>query len=256
MIKSGRKNFCYCIAVFFAICFVCGCQKTQSEDYQLIVDHFKEMVIQQDEDSAAFDQVLETTGVYIKDSTEDHLKEAREAVQKQIDAFSEESESYEVMEMDDDFLKLLDEYGIDAAEYKVVAEMGNVELSSYIDSLTVLKYYLDAETEGDLLRETLEFIYEQDVAIQEYTRRFYFCQINYFFAEWDEELTAYVKDTIMTDLKSFWFDDMKWETDKKTIEDKAMIYTNQIAEELDKLMDDIGRHQEELYQMEKEAVIE
>ena len=254
---SGIKKLCCGATVFAAACLgsviLSGCQKKQSDDYKIIVDNFKEIVFFQDENSAAYDQVLEQAEAYIKDSTEENLAAAREAVQEQIGLFTETCDTYEIPPMDEEFLELLDKYGIDAVEYKVVAEIERANLSSYIDSLTVLKFYLDAETEGDLLRKTLESVYEQDVAIQEYTRRFNYCQINYFFAEWDEESTAYVKETIMPGLKSFWFDDIMWETDKKTIEDKAMIYTNKMAEELDKLMDDIGRQQEELYQMEKEA---
>lgn len=237
------------------VCFLlAGCSAVggkKKEYYKKIVDDFAGITLLQDQDGGAYEKALEAVGIYLKDSNQETLNEARAAVSKTIERMEEDSSSMAEYEMDEEFKELLIKYGLDPEEYKINADMRSGYLAGYISSLQYLEYYLENEGTGSVTRESLEFTYQYDVEEQEYMGGFYYSGINYWFAEWGEEETAYVKQQVVDKLQYLTAEDPVWEKSRDAVERRLNVYLDTIEKHMDQWLDFIGENQEDLYQMQK-----
>lgn len=227
----------------------CG-KSSQSGDYQRLVDGFGEIFLLQDADSAAFDEALAAVGRFLEDDTLSNLMDADNAVQSCLDRFSEISSTYESPGTDPAFDKILKAYGIEPEEFVIEADMRVSNALEYMNSLNMLAIYLDYENRNTLGRDAFVFLYEQTVRIQEYSRRFSFYGINYYFAGLDGTALDYARAQVITQLKSFYFDDLAWETDRDVIESKGLAYLNQMESEKEKVSEEIGRQRKKLDELQ------
>lgn len=250
-----KKRVLHMAIVLSAGLLLAGCGsggKKADEDYKKIVDDFAAVTLVQDQDNGDYAKALESVGVYLNDSTPESLKEAQTVVRETIEKMEEVSSSGPAYEMEPGFSELLSKYGFDPEEYQINADMRKGYLAGYIDSLGYLEYYLQNEGEGSVTRNSLEFTYQYDMEEQEDMKGFYYCGINYWFAEWGEEETAYVKQQVLDKMESFTVKDPVWENSRDAVERKLTVYLDNIEKHMDKWLDFIGENQEDLYEMEKQ----
>lgn len=245
-----RQNRCHMavtlLIVLLTAISICACSSKTDNDYKLLVDRFSEIFLPQDLDSAAYDEVLQLVGRYLNERNLGHLMDAREAVDDQIEAFTSLSMAYESPVVDEEFTKVLRKFEIEPEEFCIQADMRVGELLSYVESLNILKLFLD---NSDTDRVTFEFIYTQSVNVQEYSRRFNYYGINYYFAGLEGQQLEYAREKVMSQLSSFYFEDMAWETDRDVIEAKGNSFLSRLEEERDKISGEIGRQQKKLDEM-------
>ncbi len=228
---------------FVSAAVVCACTSRVDDDYKLLVDRFSEVFLPQDADSTAYDEVLEQIRRYLDDRTLGNLMDARDAVDGQIEAFTSLSKAYESPVIDEEFARVLRKFEIEPEEFRIQADTRVGELLSYVDSLNIFKIFLD---DSDADRETFRFIFNQSVDVQEYSRRFNFYGINYYFAPLKGEQLEYARDVVVSRLSSFYFEDMAWETDRDVIEAKGNAFLTRLEEERDRISAEIGREQKML----------
>lgn len=253
--EEGNMRMKQAVSVLLACVMLAGCSAgggKKEEGYKKIVDDFAEITLLQDQDGGAYEKALEAVGIYLKDSNQETLEKARTAVRGTIEQMEEDSGSMTEYEMDEEFKELLIKYGLDPEEYKINADMRSGYLAGYISSLQYLEYYLENEGPGGVTRESLEFTYQYDVEEQEYMGGFYYTGVNYWFAEWGEEETAYVMQQVVDQLQYLTAEDPVWENSRDAVERRLNVYLDTIEKHMDQWLKFIGENQEDLYQMQKE----
>lgn len=250
-----QKNRRVEIAVFSAVFLLAGCagDEERPSGYRDIVDDYAEILLNQDADSAGYDEALLAVGAYLENPGEDELLEAETAVKDAISRLEEAEESFEPKTLDGNFSKLLKEYGIEPEEYMMMADERAEYLYDYVSSLKAFEEYLSYEKEDDLTRDALKAAYEMASKEQEVWRAYHYCGINYWFAGWEEEETDYVRQKAHDNLQSFSAEQEAWQDDRDAVEQRMTFYLNQMEELMQERADDLGERQEELYQMEGET---
>lgn len=250
-IMSKIKVLMMAITAMFLTISLASCgQSSQSGDYERLVDGFGEIFLLQDGDSAAFDEALAAVGRFLEDDTLLNLKDAENAVEACLEQFSQISSTYESPATDAAFDNILKAYGIEPEEFRIEADMRVSSALQYMDSLNMLAVYLDYENRNTLGRDAFVFLYEQTVRIQEYSRRFSYYGINYYFAGLEGTALDYAREQVITQLRSFYFEDLAWETDRDVIEAKGLAYLNQMEAEQEKVSEEIGRQQKKLDELQ------
>lgn len=246
-----RKKRVLIFILITALLLLTGCKSGKtSDDYMTIVDDLALIALQQDQDSAAYDKVLDAIGDYIENSGPEKLVQTLAltgASIKQMEADSGESVPYE---MNEDFSELLVKYGIDPEEYRINANIRSAYLAGYLESLKLLEFYLENEQFGELqiTRDGLTSTYLRAEEEQRCERAFNYYGINYWFAEWDKKGTAYAQEKIVDHLESFVTEECVWETSRPAVERKLDLYLDQIAAIADEITEFHGESQERLYE--------
>ena len=250
-----KKQISGGLAGILAMVLLAGCAKgiDNPENYKTIVDDYAVFTLEQDGDSAAFDEALGAVGLYLEDYDDNSLQNARSIVEKTLNNMEAEAADTPSYELSSDLGALLNEYGLDEEEYVINANMRVSYLSEYIDSLKTLQYYLDLELQEDrdLLRDDLEFLYQFQTACQTCERGYYYYSINYWFAGWEGSQKEYVEEKVIRHLKSYAAENAVWEDNREAVEQKMSLYLDQIQELGNRMQEHIGRSREELYRMEQ-----
>ena len=98
------------------------------EDYQTIVEDYKELFLPLDQINYQYDCALETVGDYIGGKV--NLSETEEKVNDTLSIIMEEKEkNYSYRKLEDEQISLLEEYGINAEEYET---FGNSLREEYV----------------------------------------------------------------------------------------------------------------------------
>lgn len=238
-----------------AALLLAGCKNKEQvgkEDYEIIVDDYAKILLLQDSDSADYDRALEAVGSYLKEPDEETLKTARSFVQETVSQMEETSSEITSYEITEDFSDLLKEHGIEPEEYMMNADARPEELADYISTLQTLEEYLGYEETDDLTRSDLSEQYEMAVRVQEIMKNYNYCGINYWFAGWEEEAVSYVKQQVQDKLASFYAGQEAWQDDRDAVEQRMMIYLNELEELLEEWADRIGERQDEQYQLQND----
>ena len=115
------------------------------------------------------------------------------------------------------------------------------ELSEY------LEYAEDSMDDYDRLVEA----YGQYKDIQDYMKGVnYYANFNYWFAEWDEEMTEYVQKEVTSEIKSCISEDFVWENDRDVVERKAMRYMDDLEDYIEVLAKNTGEERERKLEQE------
>ena len=127
--------------------------------------------------------------------------------------------------LDEEQIVLLEKYEIDAEEYETFGNSIEDEYICIICNLAELADDLYYAKESGPGYENLVSDQEKYKELQELRKGYhYYKNFNYWFADWNEEMTDYVQTQISPELKSFVSKDFVWEKDKDTAERKAMSY--------------------------------
>ena len=222
--KKKISLFIICLTLSGSISIIGSSSVFAQEDYQTIVEDYKELFLSLDQMNYQYDCALETVGDYIEGKI--NLSEAEEKVNDTLSIVMEEKEknySYRILE--DEQISLLEEYGINSEEYETFGNSLREEYVYIICNLAELAddlYYAKKSESG---YETLVSDQKEYKELQELKKEYhYYRNFNYWFADWNEEMTAYVQDQVSPELKSFISGDFVWEKDKDIAECKAMDY--------------------------------
>ena len=245
--KMAVGIICFFLFFFFS-------NANASEKEQEILEDFKTVIVPQDEDSYMYDKVLKAVGKYVEEPDNNHLEKAVKCMQETLEQFEQREKESENLsyEMDRDFAELLVQYHINPEEYQMNADVRLIYLQSYEQSVSLLLYILEQKEQNKDVDAMIEILYRQNTTVQDCMRKSRFYEINYFFCDWEEEQVKLLQETILSQLKSFTQQGQPWEQDKKVIENKILVYTEQLQDIIDELSEQIGEKQEQLYRIEQE----
>lgn len=194
------------------------------EDYRKIVEDYKTLFLLLDQVNYQYDCALETLGECIDGKIS--LSEAEEKLNDTLSIVMEEKEkNHYYCKLDEEQIVLLEKYEIDAEEYETFGNSIEDEYICIICNLAELADDLYYAKESGPEYENLVSDQEKYKELQELRKGYhYYKNFNYWFADWNEEMTDYVQTQISPELKSFVSKDFVWEKDKDTAERKAMSY--------------------------------
>lgn len=231
-----------------------GINSGTAPEYMEIVDDMAPIILTMDQESLAYDQILEKIGTYVEDPQAVGAEETRELVQAAIADFESASQEAEPYAMEEDFAKLLIAWGIDPEEYQMNADARESNLGRYITRLQTMDGFLELEawyenTEAD---SDFAYMYEYNLKEQECLRGYEYYSANYWFADWEEEAAAYAQEQIAGKLQSFVTEASVWESSRQAVEQKMLVYLEELEDQTEEMAAHIGQAQEELYRLEKE----
>lgn len=222
-------------------------------DFAIVVDEFKEALLPMDNDGYIYSNAVQTVCDYT-----DGKATQQEAIDAVVQAYSElEKAESEIEEktLDEDTENILKEYGIYPEEFEVFINFRTQDLSTYIENLSYLYYYLqnDVEYNSEFNTNNLIFVSKIDRLIQENNRDYYYyANINYWFVDRTDEEVEYLLQELDKDLKwcSVSEDEYVWENSAEIVEEKAMQYMNTYEEYLNLFAEYLGLSEEESEEMD------
>ena len=130
---------------------LCGClagcglrgSKKDLEERRAIIDHYKTVMLTQDQDSARYDQMLSMVRDYIEEPGEERKAETQTALWELIDRMEEECAGLDTWTAPQDLERMLANQGISVVEYESNANGRYTGLKDYIQDLSFLDYYLE-----------------------------------------------------------------------------------------------------------------
>ncbi len=214
----------------------CGAKET---GYQKIVDEYAKLFLAADEDGKIMWDGLELIGDYLNGNLEQ--KDAISNLREKIDTLYERMDGVQTYSVDSEFSETLEEYGILPEEFELLGNSRKTWIQDSVSMLEFLQEYLvNAEVTTDDYAE-LQFFHELYVKIEECERAyFYYACINYWFAEWDEEQTAYVQAQVIDKLQAYYSEEYTWETSRAMTEEKTMLYLDEMEEYMNLMAERIG----------------
>lgn len=230
-----------------------GNRKKEAEDRKTIVDDYAQIMMLQDQDSQAYDQVLEEIGAYLEQPDSDKQEKLLELMENTIQDMEKLTDSYVPYQADQEFAKLLDENGISSAEYEMNANGRYQMLAMYIQDLTFLEFYVESADYDEIAMNELDEAYKEYVENQKDMQGYNYTGVNYWFAGWEAEDVEYVKEQVLKRFLSFSVENPVWETERDAVEVRMNTYLNRIEERLDQSAERLGEKQERLYELEKEV---
>lgn len=222
-------------------------------DFAIVVDEFKEAFLPMDNDGYIYSQAVQTVCDYT-----DGKATQQEAVDAVVQAYSElEKAESEIEEktLDEETENILKEYGIYPEEFEVFINFRTQDLSTYIENLSYLYYYLqnDVEYNSEFNTNNLIFVSKIDRLIQENNRDYYYyANINYWFVDRTDEEVEYLLQELDKDLKwcSVSEDEYVWENSAEIVEEKSMEYINIYEDYLSLFAEYLGLSEEESEEMD------
>lgn len=222
--------------------------------YQEIVADMASIILPMDQESLAYDQILTVIGAYIEDPQDMGAEETRALVRDSIADFQSAAQEAAPYAMEEEFARLLIEWGIDPEEYQMNADARESYLGRYIARLQTMDAFLEMETwyEDAGVNPDFAYLYQYNLLEQESIRGYEYYSANYWFADWEEEAAAYAKEQIADQLQSFVTKDSLWESSRQAVEQKMTVYLEQLEDQTEEMAAYIGQAQEKLYQLEQE----
>ena len=247
------KKKIYMIAACMAAGSLTGsCPVSAREGYQSIVEEYKKIFLVMDEVSYEYDCVLTAIGDYVEKKA-DH-SDTTETVKNIIDTLKEQKDNLEVYTLDDEMSDLLEEYGILPEEFEAFGRSQEDEFTDTISDMEELLEYLSYAEDSENDYDRLVNAYKEYKDIQESMKGVnYYANYNYWFAEWNEEETAYVQENVTPEIKSCISKDFVWENERDVVERKAMRYMDDLEDYIDVLAKHTGEARERQMEMEQEV---
>ncbi|MCD8133553.1 MAG: hypothetical protein LUE19_06840 [Clostridiales bacterium] len=234
------------------VCVIAGmtavlsaCQGTVNDDCQEIVQEYAGLFLEMDEDGYLYSSALEAVGDYLSGDTSQ--TEALETLDAVMEEMEDRRDSVGTYTVSSEMSALLEDYGIMPEEFESFGNTRDSDLYNYLLSLeTVYGCLLYAE-EFSFQYENLSYYYELDTGIHESERGYYYygC-LNYWFAEWEEEQVDLVREQVINQLKDYLPETYIWETDPDVVEQKVMLYLDEVEAYLENMTERLGEQTESL----------
>lgn len=205
------------------------------EDYQTIVEAYKTLFLPLDQGSYQYDCALETVDDYIEGKVD--LSETTETVNNTINLLMEEREQkLGYYYLDEEQKSLFEKYEINVEEFCEFESNRGYEYVGMILNLAELSDDLCYVEKSDSGYETLVSDQKEYKEMQELRKGYqYYRNFNYWFAGWNQEMTDYVQEQVMPELKSYISEEFTWENDKAAAESKATSYMDKYEEAAQRL---------------------
>ena len=205
------------------------------EDYQTIVEAYKTLFLPLDQGSYQYDCALETVDDYIEGKVD--LSETTETVNNTINLLMEEREQkLGYYYLDEEQKSLFKKYEINVEEFCEFESNRGYEYVGMILNLAELSDDLCYVEKSDSGYETLVSDQKEYKEMQELRKGYqYYRNFNYWFAGWNQEMTDYVQEQVMPELKSYISEEFTWENDKAAAESKATSYMDKYEEAAQRL---------------------
>lgn len=228
----------------------CASKKAQEELAQrkAIVDDYAKIILLQDQDSAKFDKALAVVDAYLADASAEQKNAAQDTIQEMIAQMETDSAACETYEISEELGQMLEAHQISRVEYQMNADSRLTYLQDYIQDLTYLQEYVSYADESDADRKALQTYYDFAVEEQRLMRSYNYIGINYWFAGWGEEETAYIRQEVLEQLVSFSFADAQWQDSRDAVEASMNGCLDSLEELYNEWAAHIGESWEELNQ--------
>ena len=221
-----------------------------SEDFYRVTENFSRLFFALDSDGARYDQVLDAVNQYL--SEEISQQQAVEILEQAVSEFEQTLNTLDVITIDSQLTENLRSCGISPEEYEAFANSRPNDLQSLqIRTSTLLDYLQIADVLEDSL-ENLRFMFEADAAEQDSLRGYYYygC-LNYWFTSAGETELDYLQQTVIDQLKAYIPDDPIWYSDTALVEERTMLYLDDLEKVVDLTAAHVGEQQTDLYQEEQ-----
>lgn len=248
-----KKLLSVFLSVLMTVSFLTGCgeqknnqpnessSKTDIGDFAKVVDKFKEAFLPMDNDGYIYSEAVEAVCDYI--DGEKSFQEASDALTEAYEILEKAESEFEEQTLEEEFHDILMEYDIMPEEFEMFINFRIQDLSSYVENLNTLYYYLQSAEFSELDKNNLKFVSSIDRLIQENNRSYYFyANINYWFVNRSQDEVNYLLEELEKDLKwcSVSPDDYAWENDSEIVENKAMQYLDIYEEYLNLYAEYLG----------------
>ncbi|MCC8028201.1 MAG: hypothetical protein LIO75_00065 [Lachnospiraceae bacterium] len=222
-----------------------ACQGAADDDCGEIVQEYASLFLEMDGDGYLYSQALEAAGDYL--SGDVSQAEALETMDTVMDEMEDRRDSVEEYTVSSEMSVLLEAYGIMPEEFESFANTRDSDLYSYLISLETVRGCLLYAEEFAFEYENLSYYYELDTGIHESERGYYYygC-LNYWFAEWEEEQVDLVREQVISQMKDYLPSSYTWETDPDVVEQKAMLYLDEVEAYKESLTEHLGEQKEDL----------
>lgn len=244
------------LAIFAGIIIavgITGCTSSKNQEElaqrKAIVDNYAEIILLQDQDSANYDKALSAVEAYLADPSTEQKNVAQDTIQDMAAQMETDSAACESYEISEELGQMLEAHQISRIEYQMNADSRYTYLQDYIQDLTYLEEYLSYADEGDAFMEDLQVTYRFMEEEQRLMRQYNGIGINYWFAGWGEEETAYIRQEVLNQLTSFLTEDMQWQDSRDAVEESMNACLDQVEELYNEWTAYIGESWEELNQM-------
>lgn len=242
----SRMTGMICVCMLL-LSFLPACQGGVDDDCNEIVQEYAGLFLQMDEDGYLYSTALEAVGDYLDGDISQ--TEAMETLDDIMDEIENRRDSVETYTVSSGMSTLLEDYGIMPEEFESFGNMRDSDLYHYIVSLETIYSCLLYAEEFSFEYENLSYYYELDTGIHESERGYYYygC-LNYWFAEWEEDQVELVREQVIDQLKDYLPESYTWETDPDVIEQKVMLYLDEVEEYSVSLTEHIGEQNTQLYE--------
>lgn len=215
---SGSESLAACRTTLENRMQATGGFALEASPWEQVKNHLAVRLTQMDEASGLYDQALLQTSAYLEGgSSKEEAAQTLREIQEKLNRLKQQAGPYPV---DEAMSALLVKTGIDPEEYRAIVDEYQGNLVSYGNGVERLLNWLLSDEEENA-RKALELEQETLWGMQEGFRGYYFCAVNYLFAEWGEAEAAAVREKLLEPLVSLAAKDLPWETDKALIEEKA-----------------------------------
>lgn len=220
-----------------------------TETGKAVIDDFAALALEMDSYSAKYDAVLDTVGTYAESGLAADLSAAAAALSDALTWAEDTGASLTTYEISSDLSSLLTEVGFSRRKYLQYAGERSDNLESYLENLNALADALiDCKENAEAFDEFV-FLYDIVVSEQDCMRQYGWLEVNYWFADWNTELTAYVQQEILANLQSFYSGSAEWNSDASAVDTQMDALLDTCSELAKQLSDHIGDTQEKLYNL-------
>lgn len=222
-----------------------------SEAFYKVAEDFAARFLTLDADGARYDAALDAAARYLDGALTQ--EEARSALDEAITAAEAALAEQEEVALPEELTAQLQTLGISAAEYELFANCRAEQLLTQQARLESLTFYLEnAPAQADAL-ENLRFFLAADSAEQEGLRGYYYYgSFNYWFPWADEAELACLQSMVTDRLEAYLPADAVWYTDAEAVEERVMLYLDDVEAVLTLASEHLGQSQTELYEMEQD----
>lgn len=223
---------------------VAGCtskqEKNDMAECQAIIDDYAEIILLQDKDSAHYDSALSAVKSYLDDTAQEQKTKAMGQIEGIITLMETDSRECTSYEAADTFAQMLEKHGISLAEYQMNADSRYTYLQDYIQDLTYLQEYVSYADESEAYMKDLQTYYEFALKEQQLMRSYNYIGINYWFAGWNADAAAYVRQAVLDRLVSFSGEDVQWQDSREAVESSMNACLDQLEELYNEWTAEIG----------------
>lgn len=223
---------------------VSGCG--QSAEH-VLVDKIGSEYLKWDAEGLTYSQAIGLIGTYLADATPENLAAAEAEVEKQKEHFQEEINLFQLPEVSEELKEALEKNELTEEDYLSLYQTWLGELQRFVNNLRCYQSYIELEKVSDMQREDLRALYESDLRVMDYTARFHYVSLNFFWAELDQRQLEYAEETYLSETERYSFEDLGWSNDREELELKLEVYLNRIEEEVENNTERLGEMTKEIY---------